>query len=309
MTDQLSFTLTQLQYFVVSAELGNISEAAERLCTSQSTVSSAVRRLEHHLGVQLLLRHHARGVSLTPSGRQLLQEAHMLLGQARSLKAQSDSLVSEISGTIDVGFFFPIAPFLVPLTCRLAKRRHAALQVNVHEESADRILEFLRTGRCELVVTYDFLSGEAEFHPLVRLPLYALLAKDDPRAVEGRISLGELVAQPLVTLSSPSVVRHFEQLCVSAGAPVPEVIKTTTLETMRGLVAAGLGFALMYQRASSVTTLDGREVRAVEIIDDMKPSSIGVAIVPGVPVSGRGEAFLKVLRSAISISYGMTARG
>lgn len=92
MSDRLGFSLTQLRYFVVSAELGNISEAAERLCASQSTVSSAVMKLERQLGVQLLLRHHARGVTLTPSGRHLLREARALLGQARNLKAQGDAL-------------------------------------------------------------------------------------------------------------------------------------------------------------------------------------------------------------------------
>lgn len=92
MSDGLGFSLAQLRYFVVSAEVGNISEAAERLCASQSTVSSAVMRLERQLGVQLLLRHHARGVTLTPSGRHLLREARDLLGRARNLKARGDAL-------------------------------------------------------------------------------------------------------------------------------------------------------------------------------------------------------------------------
>ncbi|MFD8826942.1 LysR family transcriptional regulator [Streptomyces sp. NPDC059605] len=306
MTDQLGFSLTQLQYFVVSAELGNISEAAERLCTSQSTVSSAVRRLERHLGVQLLLRHHARGVSLTPSGRHLLHEAHLLLRQARSLKAQSDSLASDITGPLDVGFFYPIAPFLRPLVCRLIEKRHGVLQLNVHEESAEEILKFLRAGRCEMIVTYDFLAEESVFHPLVELPVHALVAEDGPGADDGRVSLGELVARPLVTLDSPPLLRHFEKLCVDAGVAMPPVIRTTTQETMRGLVAAGFGFALMYQRASPVTTFDGRRVRAVDIVDDLASSSLGVGIMPGSAMSGRAKAFLSVLRSVISVGYDVT---
>ncbi|MCX4736598.1 LysR family transcriptional regulator [Streptomyces sp. NBC_01363] len=303
MTDHLGFSLTQLRYFVVSAELGNISEAAEKLCASQSTVSAAVIRLERHLGVQLLLRHHARGVSLTPSGRHLLREARALLGHARGFKARGDALAGETVGQLDVGFFFTIAPFLLPLTYRMARERHPALQLNVHEESADHLLGLLQDGRCELAVTYDFLSGDSRFHPLVDLPVYALLADDDPLSRANSVGLDELAARPLIALNTPATLRHFDKLLANAGVRMPQVITTTSLETMRGLVAAGSGFALMYQRAASGATFDGGSVRAVEIADVLPPSSLGVAMMPDLVMSSRGRAFFDMLRSAISIRH------
>ncbi|MFK0292467.1 LysR family transcriptional regulator [Streptomyces sp. NPDC090442] len=300
MNDHLGFSLTQLRYFVVSAELGNISEAAERLCASQSTVSAAVMRLERQLGVQLLLRHHARGVSLTPSGRRLLREARALLGQARNFKAQGDALASETTGALDVGFLASVAPFLLPLTHRLLRERYAALRLNVREESADRLLESLQGGHCELAVTYDFLSGDSRFLPLVDLSIHALLADDDPQARTGPVDLAELATRPLIALNTSAALRHFEKLFANAGVHMPEVITTTSLETMRGLVAAGSGFALMYQRGASGATLDGRNVAAVEIADALPPSSLGVATMPGLIVSSRGRAFLTALRSAVA---------
>lgn len=304
MPDGLGFSLTQLRCFVVSAEVGNISEAAEKLCASQSAVSAAVMRLERQLGVQLLLRHHARGVTLTPSGRHLLREARTLLGQARNLKAQGDALAGDIAGQVDIGLFSPIAPFLLPLVYRMARERNVAIQLNVHEASADQLLEFLRDGLCELAITYDFLSGDYEFRPLVDLPIYALLADGDTLGKSGAIGLDELSDLPLVTLNIPRVLRHFEKLFADAGVPMPKVITTTTLETMRGLVAAGFGFALMYQQSSTVTTLDGGKVRAVEISGDAPSSSLGVAMMPYLNVSRRNEALLEVLASVVSISYG-----
>ncbi|MFE7277375.1 LysR family transcriptional regulator [Streptomyces sp. NPDC057623] len=308
MTDHLGFSLAQLRYFVVSAEAGNISEAAERLCASQSTVSSAVMRLERQLGVQLLLRHRSRGVTLTPSGRHLLREARALLRQAGNIKAQGDALVSDTAGQLDVGFFFPITPFLLPLAYRMTKERHARLQLNVHEESADRLLEHLRDGLCELIVTYDFLAGESRFQPLIDLSVHALVPESDPRGKDGPITLGELGTRPLVTLDSPPLVRHFEKLYANAGVTMPRVITASSLETVRGLVAAGAGVALMYQRASSMTALDGGKLRAVEIVGDTTPSSLGVAMMPGLSMSSRGAAFRDVLRSAISVTYEMTSR-
>lgn len=303
MNDRLGFSLTQLRYFVVSAELGNISEAAEKLCASQSTVSSAVMRLERQLGVQLLLRHHARGVTLTPSGRHLLREARALLGQARNLKARGDALAGDTAGQLDVGFFFSIAPFLLPLVHRMVGERHAELRLRTHEACADRLAELLQDGRCELAVTYDFLPGDSRFHTLVDLPVYALLADGDPMGRTGAIGLDELAARPLVTLSAPTVLRHFEKMFAGAGVPMPRVTTTTSPETMRGLVAAGSGFALMYQRTSTTTTLHGGRVRAVEIAGDLPSLSLGVAMMPDLVTSGRGRAFLDVLRAAVAISY------
>ncbi|MFC9862125.1 MULTISPECIES: LysR family transcriptional regulator [unclassified Streptomyces] len=303
MTDRLGFSLTQLRYFVVSAELGNISEAAEKLCASQSTVSSAVMRLERQLGVQLLLRHHARGVTLTPSGRHLLGEARALLGQALSLKAQGDALASDTAGRLDVGFFSSIAPFLLPLVHRTTKERHVALQLNVYEESADRLLEFLQDGRCELAVTYDFLSVGARFHPLADLPVHALVADSDPMGRAGFVGLSELAARPLIALNAPAVLQHFEMMFARAGVSMPQVMTTTSMETMRGLVAEGSGFALMYQRASHAMTLGGGRVRAVEIAGDIPSVSLGVAMMPDLTLSSRGRAFFEVLRSTVSTGH------
>ncbi|MER5985194.1 LysR family transcriptional regulator [Streptomyces sp. NPDC001787] len=302
MNDRLGFSLTQLRYFVVSAELGNISEAAEKLCASQSTVSSAVMRLERQLGVQLLLRHHARGVSLTPSGRHLLREARALLGQARNLKAQGDALAGGTAGQLDVGFLLALSPFLLPMAHRVAGERYGALRLNVHEESADGVLKALQDGRCEMAVTYGFLSGESRFHPLADLPVHALVADDDPRGLSGPLGLDELAVRPLVTVNDPAVLRHTEALFADASVRMPRVMTATSVETVRGLVAAGAGFTLMCQRVPNTTTLDGGRVREVELLGDLPSVSLGVAVMPDLTMSSRGGAFLDVLRSAVSIS-------
>ncbi|MGW5066490.1 LysR family transcriptional regulator [Streptomyces cyaneofuscatus] len=299
MSDGLGFSLAQLRYFVVSAEVGNISEAAEKLCASQSTVSAAVMRLERQLGVQLLLRHHARGVSLTPSGHRLLVEARDLLGRARHLKASGDALAGNVAGRLDVGFLSSLAPFLLPGAHRLARRRYPDLRLAAREEGGGRLAELLREGRCELAVTYDFLAGDARFHTLDRLPVHALLAEGDPVGVDGPVSLAELATRPLVTLDDSDVVRHSEKLFAEAGVPLPRMIEAAGIETVRGLVATGSGFALMYPRTEARTTLGGGTVRTVAVADDLPPVSLGVAVMPGLALSGRGTAFLDVLGSMV----------
>ncbi|MFF2115726.1 LysR family transcriptional regulator [Kitasatospora sp. NPDC058184] len=299
MTDRLDFSLTQLRYFVESAELGNISEAAEKLRASQSTVSSAIMRLERQLGVQLLLRHHARGVTLTPNGRDLLLGARALLGQARSLQERGDALAGGIEGRLGVGFLTPVAPFLLPQTHRITAERHAGLRLTTREEPADRLLALLRDGQCELAVTYDFLSGGSRFVPLAELPMRALVADDDPCGRADPVRLAELAERPFVALDDPPLLLHFEKFFADVGVPLPPVVTATGPETVRGLVAAGCGFALVHQRAHRATTLDGGRIRSVELAGDAPTASLGVAAAPGLALDRRGRAVLNVLRSVV----------
>lgn len=302
MTDRLDFSLTQLRYFVESAELGNISEAAEKLRASQSTVSSAIMRLERQLGVQLLLRHHARGVTLTPNGRHLLLGARALLGQARSLQEQGDALAGGIEGRLGLGFLAPVAPFLLPRTHRITAERHAGLRLATREEPADRLVALLREGQCELAVTYDFLGGDSRFLPLAELPMRALLADDDPCGHGGPVRLAELAERPFVTLDDPPLMLHFEKFFADAGVPLPPVITAAGPETVRGLVAAGCGFTLVHQRAHRATSPDGGRIRAAELAEDAPTASLGVAVAPGLTLDRRGRAVLNVLRSVVPAS-------
>lgn len=89
------------------------------------------------------------------------------------------------------------------------------------------------------------------------MPVHAVLAEDDPLGGSGPVELAALAARPLITPNTPDDIRHAEKLFADAGVPLPRVIGATSVETVRGLVAAGSGFALMHQRGRATTTLDG----------------------------------------------------
>src|ERR1700748_1682568 len=101
------YTLRQLQYFVAAAEAGTVTQAAEAMHLSQSAMSTALADLEKAFQVQLLVRHHARGISLTPAGRELLVQAADLLGAAQGLG-------SSLTGTVQLGCFSVPAPYVLP---------------------------------------------------------------------------------------------------------------------------------------------------------------------------------------------------
>ena len=108
------YTLRQLEYFVAVAETGSVTKAAQAIHLSQSALSTALVELERALDVQLFLRHHARGVTLTQGGEQLLVASRRLLLQASELADEARGLGNDVSGTLHLACFGVLAPYLLP---------------------------------------------------------------------------------------------------------------------------------------------------------------------------------------------------
>ncbi len=98
----MRYSLRQLEYFIAAGETLSITLAAERIHISQPSISTAISFLEKELGVQLFIRHHAQGLSLTPAGRDLLREAKNLVAQAERLYVFASETSSQIRGTLSL---------------------------------------------------------------------------------------------------------------------------------------------------------------------------------------------------------------
>ena len=110
----MRFTLRQLEYFIAAGETGSITQASERIHISQPSISTAISQLEQELDVQLFVRHHAQGLSLTPAGRMMLLEAKRLVEQAESLYAAASEASEEVRGQLNVGCLTTLAPMILP---------------------------------------------------------------------------------------------------------------------------------------------------------------------------------------------------
>src|SRR5246127_272117 len=127
------YTLRQLQYFVAAAEAGTVTQAAEAVHLSQAAMSTALADLEKAFQVQLLGRPHARGISLTPAGRELLVASRQLLAQAADLLGAAEGLGNSLTGTVQMGCFSVPAPYVLPEVLATAAERFPGLQVETAE--------------------------------------------------------------------------------------------------------------------------------------------------------------------------------
>ena len=296
----MSFTLKQIRYFIAVAETGSITEAGKRLHISQPSVSAAIAELEQRFEVDLFIRHHAQGLSLTPAGARLYKDAKNLLEQAEELRQGAVGLGQALEGELHVGCFQTFAPMVMPRVIRAFAAAHPAIAISLHEHHVQGVLDGLASGSFEIALTYDLNLGEdLAFEPLVEIPIHAVLAKGHRLAREKEVSLEQLTRWPMVLLSLPQSREYFLSLFASRGLRPRIAQETPSFETLRGLVASGDGFAVMHSRPVSQQTLDGRQVVYRPIKDRIRPQSLGLARLARLRPTRRSEAFAAVARAEI----------
>ncbi len=234
----MAFTLKQLRYFIAVAEAGGLTAASQVLRISQPSLSAAIAQLEAEFGVQLFLRHRARGLSLTRSGQRFLADARRLLDHAGEVAAGAQDLAGSMRGPLEIGCFTTLAPVFLPPLLADFGRSHPDITVGFREASLDRVQDDLLSGACELALLYDLnLSERLEPIGLAELAPYVLLAADHPLAARRRVSLSDLAAVPMVLLDLPHSRDYFRSFFLASGQEPNVRHRTANVETLRGLVA------------------------------------------------------------------------
>lgn len=295
------YTLAQVRYFVAAAGAGSMTAAAAELHVAQSAVSSAVAALERALGVQLFIRQHARGLVLTAAGRRLYREAQALLVHAADLEESARSISQAVSGRITLGCFITLAPFTVPAIRRLSARQYPRLDLRIAEQGTEDLLESLHDGTTELALMYDLDLGDAyETLQLGQAAPYVIVSADHRLAGASSVRLADLQQEPLIMLDIPRSSEYFEELLASAGVRPEVQYRSSSYETVRGLVAEGQGWALLNQRPVFATTYGGRSVVALSLIDDAEPLPIVLVRLADSRSTRRVRALSEVCASVVS---------
>ena len=258
------YTLRQLQYFVAAAEAGTVTQAAEAVHLSQSAMSTALADLEKAFQVQLLVRHHARGISLTPAGRELLVASRQLLAQAADLLGAAEGLGTSLTGTVQIGCFSVPAPYLLPELLATAAEQFPGLQVETTEVNLAELAEGVASGKFELGIGYDLIDDDRLTQdPLYSLPPYVLLPGSHRWAKRRSVRLAELAEEPMVLLDLPHSRDYFQRIFSSAGVTPTVRYRSASVETCRALVGRGLAYTVLNLRPEVSVSLDGHPVAAI----------------------------------------------
>jgi DNA-binding transcriptional LysR family regulator len=306
----MNFTLRQLGYFVAAAETGSITLASKRANISQPAISTAISHIERELKVQLFLRRHAQGLSLTPAGRALLRDAKQLLKQADGLYSAAADIGHPMRGELSVGWFSTLAPIVMPELVQAFLKSFPETQIRTLESHQEGLVKSLRAAEIEVAITYDLQIGEdIDFQPLASLPPYALFGASHPLARERTVKLSQLAPLPMVLLDMPMSREYFLALFIRDRLEPHIAWSSAKPDVVRSMVANGLGYTLANVRPRADVALDGRRVFSVPLTGDPPPVRIGIATLKQLEKTRLVEAFERHCRELISEKYipGMVA--
>jgi len=298
----VQFTLKQLAYFVAAGEAGSILRAAENIHVSQPSISNAIGHLEDVFQIQLFIRHHAQGMSLTTAGSQIMDQAKALLRDADELKSFAGKLSDQVFGSINVGCFIPLAPIVTPELCHGFMLSHDGVEVNVSEGNQAELLSKLKKGAIDLALTYNLLlESDISFTPLVELKPYALLAADHPLANKKNISLTNLAEEKFILLDLPLSDSYFMSLFDSHNLKPDIYARTRHIEVQRALVAKGYGYSLANVRPVNQKSLDGSELRYIPLSGYNPGLTLGIATLANIKKTIVVDIFSQFCHEQISI--------
>ena len=255
------FTLRQLEYLVSCVDCRSVAAAAEQLNVSQPTISVAIAKMEAQLGVQLLLRHHAQGVTPTSSAENILPSARSLLAHATDLQRQAMQAGTEVTGELKLGSLVTIAPAILPRLVRAFSGAYPQASLRLREATQEATLSALFDGRLDLALLYDLsLPDGLRRVPLTGLPPYVALPEGHALTGRQTVALADLVDEPLILLDLPTSREYFLGLFHAVGLR-PRIAHTSpSVELVRGLVGQGLGYSILSTRPRSDRTYDGRRI-------------------------------------------------
>jgi DNA-binding transcriptional LysR family regulator len=302
------FTLRQLAYFIAAGESGSIVLASKGANISESAISTAITHLEREFGVQLFVRHHAQGLSLTPAGRGLLREAKLLVNQAHGLYAAASDLSQQMRGQISVGCLVTLAPVVLPDLAHSFMDAHPGCTVLPREDHQEGLLERLRRAEIDIAVTYDLqIAEDIDFTALLSLPPHALFGASHPMAHRSSVKLSELAKEPLILLDLPISRDYFFGLFVQERLEPRVVWRSPNQDVVRSMVANGYGYTLANVRPRADVALDGRRVHRVALAGNPAPIALGTARLRQLRKTRLVEAFEAHCRDRLAArgSHGM----
>ncbi|CAA0078916.1 Hydrogen peroxide-inducible genes activator [Zhongshania aliphaticivorans] len=243
--------IRDLQYLDAVAREEHFGRAAESCFVSQPTLSGQIMKLEDQLGLTLFERHRKK-VMLTPAGRELLSRARQVLRSAEAFEEAAKALADPLSGDLHIGLIPTVAPYLLPHIMTTLGATLPNINFYLHENQTDVLLQQLDEGKLDVLILswLPTMEGMVERYTLFNEPLVLASPNKHPLAQNDALTLKDLNGQWVLTLEDGHCLRD-EALdyCFSAGAREDTRFQATSLETLRYMVASGMGITLIPELA------------------------------------------------------------
>jgi len=242
-------TLTELRYIVTLAQEQHFGRAAERCHVSQPTLSVGVKKLEDELGV-LIFERTKSAVRLTPVGEGIVTQAQKVLEQAQSIRELAQVGKNQLAAPLKVGAIYTVGPYMFPHLIPQLHRVAPDMPLYIEENFTHILRDKLRTGELDaIIIALPFQEADVLTLPLYDEPFYVLMPADHPWTAKETINAEMLNDKSLLLLGEGHCFRdQVLEACPTTRkgeAPSHTTVESSSLETIRHMVASGLGVSIL----------------------------------------------------------------
>jgi len=287
--------LRQLKYFIEVAKGEHLTQAADKLHIAQSAISRQISNLEEELKVQLFIRK-GRNVRLTPIGQVFLQRVEAAILEIEKAIQEVGEYIDPEIGEIRIGFPHSLAAFTLPNVVAAFRKEHPNVRFLLSQGKVNELIELIMKGEIDLALVspVPIDHPEVEGHVLFTEEIMAILPPDHPLANRESIRLAELEHEPFVMFRSGFTLRNIViDACEKAGFLPQIAFEGEETDTIRGLVAAGLGVGLLPNVALKIH--GPLETANVRISDPLVTRTVGYVISRNRRLTPSDEIFLQFL--------------
>lgn len=241
--------LYQLEYFLETARQRNFTRAAAKLHLAQAALSEQIRKLESDLGAPLFQRGR-RESALTAAGEILRVHAEGLLERAEAARRAVQDVMGLRGGRLSVGAIPSVSACLLPGAIAAFRGNHPLVELALYEGTSEAVAQWVESGKVELgIVQLPTAGGRFDEQLLLTEKFLALVPSAHPAAKQRSVSLAKLAGEPFVLYKGRARDTALAA-CRAAGFEPRIACESSELDTIRSLVGAGLGIALLPQLAT-----------------------------------------------------------
>ncbi len=252
-------TLTELRYIVALHQTQHFGKAAEKCYVSQPTLSVAIKKLEEELDVAIFER--SRGqVRATQLGEQIIQQAQTVLEQANVINEMATIGKDPLGSTLAIGAIFTIGPYLFPHLIPTLQKLAPVMPLYIAENYTSVLREKLRNGELDaILIALPFNEPDVVTQSLYEEDFVVLLNKEHPLSKKDSITPKQLEKEQVLLLGEGHCFRdQVLDACpdlkgVMSDNPLQSVVEGSSLETLKYMVASGLGITILPASAAQLS--------------------------------------------------------
>jgi LysR family hydrogen peroxide-inducible transcriptional activator len=297
-------TLNELRYIVAVAQEKSFGRAAQRCFISQPALSVAIQKLEEELQTQLFERGKSE-ITVTPVGERIVEQAHKVLEEAARIRDIAQAGRNQLAGLFRLGAIYTVAPYLLPDLVPALNALAPDMPLEIEENITEQLEAALKTGRIDAaIIALPFQPPGIATEFLYEEPFQVVVPQRHPWAKRKTIEPSELAGEHAILLNVGHCFRdQVLESCPELNRGDAPVTRSNSLETIRNMVASGLGISVL-PRDALTPKYHSRLVVPVPFAKPVPSRRIALAYRKSFP----RPAAIAAIREAVAACRGAKAR-